>query len=333
MLERRAAVGVGCLPPFDPMVRESPCRLIPPQGSQLRAGQVARDRAVGYGMGHHGEILQGAFRDGEGQMRRGLVTLPFPVFNSVAWAVPTEGRSIEIDPPEKTKALRAVALLLNRIGERSSGLSVRIRSNIPIGYGLGSSTADIVAALTSAASALGASLCPADLLKLAVSAEQASDGTMFTSRAVLAAHREGVLLEEFARPLPPMGLISINSSPDNPLLTLDFPPAPYETTDVDHFDDLRRTLRQAVAEGDQALLAKVATESALINQRYLPQPGLPDILDIARANGALGIQVAHSGRMLGLILPANLDRFDRPVSTIMGGLQELGAVPMFISRL
>ncbi|OKO79025.1 hypothetical protein AC628_12185 [Bradyrhizobium sp. NAS96.2] len=278
-------------------------------------------------------MLQGAFRDGEGQIHRGLVTLPFPLFNSVAWTVPKEEHSVEIDPPEKTKAQRAVALLLKQFGTPSPGLLVRVRSNIPIGYGLGSSTADVIAALTSAATALGIRLSSAELLRLAVRAEQASDGTMFNSRAVLAAHREGFLIEDFARPLPPIGLISINCCPDSPLLTLDFPPARYEAAEIDHFDDLRRTLRRAIVEADQALLAKVGTESALINQRYLPQPSLLDILDIAHANGALGIQVAHSGRMVGLILPANLDRFDRPVSAIMGGVQELGIVPMFISRL
>ncbi|MGL3111828.1 hypothetical protein [Bradyrhizobium sp. BR 1432] len=117
------------------------------------------------------------------------------------------------------------------------------------------------------------------------------------------------------------------------MLTLDFPPARYDSAEIEHFDDLRRSLRRAIAKEDQALLAQVGTESALINQRHLPQAGLPAILDIARANGALGIQVAHSGRMVGVILHANLYHSDRPVSAIMGGLQELGMAPMFIPCL
>lgn len=319
---------------LDPtVVRENGHRQLGSKSGYLQAAGLGHVRAVGAGVGHHGEILQGAFRDEDCRIHRGLVTLPCPIFNSIAWVVPKSEPSVDIDPAEKSKVQRAVALMLAQFGEAASGLWVRVRSNIPIGYGLGSSTADIVAALKATAAALGIGLSPTQLLKMAVAAEQASDGTMFTSRAVLTAHWEGIVIENFARPLPPMGIISINCRPESPLLTLDFPPARYEPAEIDHFDELRRILRRAISNADQTLLAKVGTESALINQRYLPQPGLPDVLDIARANGALGIQVAHSGRMVGVILQANLNRSDPRVSAIMGGLAELGMVPMFISRL
>ncbi|MGL3111829.1 GHMP family kinase ATP-binding protein [Bradyrhizobium sp. BR 1432] len=146
--------------------------------------------AGGVGVGHHGEILQGAFRDAAGQIHRGLVTLPCSRFNCVAWAAPRSEPSVDVDPPDKSKVRRAIALLLSQIGAHALGLSIRLRSNIPVGYGLGSSTADIVAALKAAAAVLSIRLTPANLLKLCVTAEEASDGTMFTSRAVLAAHRK-----------------------------------------------------------------------------------------------------------------------------------------------
>ncbi|WP_316397797.1 GHMP kinase [Bradyrhizobium sp. 33ap4] len=319
---------------LDPtVVRENGRCQLGSKNAYVQAAGLRPARAVGVGIGHHGEILQGAFRDQDCRIHRGLVTLPCPIFNSIAWVSPRSAPSVDLDPAEKSKVQRAVALMLGQFGERAPGLSVWVRSNIPIGYGLGSSTADIVAALKATAAALGKSLSPAQLLEIAVAAEEASDGTMFTSRAVLTAHREGIVIEEFAQLLPPLGIISINCCPESPLLTLDFPPARYEPAEIDHFDELRRILRRAISNADQALLARVATESALINQRYIAQPGLPDVLDIACANGALGIQVAHSGRMVGVILQANRNRSDPQVSAIMSGLAELGVVPMFISRL
>ncbi|SFK16564.1 GHMP kinase [Bradyrhizobium sp. Gha] len=330
MLEDRLTTGMGIEPTI---LRQDAYRHLTPERSDPRTRPVGQITSVGSGLGHHGEILQGAFRDAEGRIHRGLVSLLCPIFNSVAWVLSKRDPSVDIDPPEKSKALSAVALLLRQYGERAPGLSIRIRNNIPIGYGLGSSTADVVSTLKAAARALGVELGPVQLFKLAVTAEQASDGTMFTSRAVLAAHREGIVIQNYERQLPPMGLISTNCDPQNPLLTLDFSPARYEPAEIDHFDDLRRSLARAIAEENLSLLASVGTESALVNQRYLPQPGLADVLDIARANGALGIQVAHSGRMIGVILHANLDRSDRRVLAIMSGVEELGMVPMFISRL
>jgi len=288
---------------------------------------------VGAGPGHHGEILQGVFRDDAGRLHRGLVSLPCPLFNSVAWARQREAPGIELDPPEKVKVRKAVALLIERRALSHRGMMIRVRNNIPAGFGLGSSTADILAALRAVARACGIRLVPTELFGIAVEAELASDGTMFTRCATLVAHREGKVIERYQRSLPPLGLISANMDPAQPVPTTDFPPARYDATEIAEFGQLRGRLRIAIATSDPAAIGQVSSMSAAINQRHLPQPLLPDIRDIARRHRAYGIQVAHSGRMVGLLIPPDLDHTDRRVAGALGSMREIGLIPVFLRRV
>lgn len=278
---------------------------------------------------HHGEVLQGVFLDADGRKRRGLVSLIFPQLRSVAWARRTSGADVEISP-EKSKAAAAVRLLLERFGARGAfGISLRVKSRIPEGFGLGSSTADVVAALRSVSALLGRGLAPEDELSLAVRAEGASDGAMFHGGACLIAHREGRVIERFGRPLPSMGLISVNAAPERPVDTLALAPARYDAAEIASFGRLRAALRRAIEKSDLAALAGVATMSAEINEKRLAQPRFADIKLLARSAGALGLQVAHSGRMIGLVLPPGLAPGDARVRALLGGLRELGLAPEF----
>ncbi|WP_417766675.1 GHMP kinase [Stappia sp.] len=279
---------------------------------------------------HHGEIIQGTFHDAAGRLHRGLVTLPFTPKHTTAFAQLTENcGSISVQPPSKTKALGAVRLLLKDRGYTGSGLQIVLRSNIPYGFGLGSSTADIIAGLNATARLLKFPLKKRDLFKIAVRAEQASDGTMFLKRPRMVCQREGEVLERFKNSLPPFSLISVNADPDNPVDTLKYPPARYRRDEIAEFDALRGRLRTALGKRDLRLLGEISTRSAIINQRYLPQPHFEDILMIARNAKAAGVQVAHSGRMIGIMLPPDAHYTHKCVRTIQADLLALGLFPEF----
>jgi uncharacterized protein involved in propanediol utilization len=50
------------------------------------------------------------------------------------------------------------------------------------------------------------------------------------------------------------------------------------------------------------MLGRVATISASISQRHLPKPHWDNVLQLAEEHGALGVQVAHSGTLFGILL-------------------------------
>lgn len=260
---------------------------------------------AGYGRckSHHGEILQGAFADADGQLRRGLVTLPTSEYGSQAFFLADARAGIVIHHPhDKAKAKEAARRALVALGKAAYGGDLFIASNCPIGWGLGSSTADVVATLRAVADAYGTAFDPTELARLAVLSETASDSIMFDDSAVLFAQRDGFVLEAFDGLLPSFLLVSINTSPSGLAVdTLRQPLPCYSDEELYAFVSLRKQLCTAIREGCRARVAAVATASARINNRYCPKPHLEEIIDIALTHGGLGVQVAHSGSLAGLL--------------------------------
>jgi uncharacterized protein involved in propanediol utilization len=259
---------------------------------------------VGHACAHHGELLQGMFTDRTGQLRRALVTLPQPDQGSRAVFHPSERHWGIVGTPELIKVRRAALLLLREFATHPSpakGGQIEITSDVPRGIGMGSSTADVTATIRAVADYYGVTLSREEEGRLAVLAECASDSIMIDDRVVLFAHRDGEVLETFGHRLPSMIVIGCDTEPGTRVDTLAFTPADYDDREVGAFQALRGALRRAIATGDVSLLGKVATASARINQRYLPKPWLDKLLDLCRAHGGCGVQVAHSGTVAGLI--------------------------------
>jgi uncharacterized protein involved in propanediol utilization len=72
------------------------------------------------------------------------------------------------------------------------------------------------------------------------------------------------------------------------------------------------------------MLGRVATMSASICQRHLPKPRFETVLDIAQEYGACGVQVAHSGTLVGILLDANQHAGGQSAVTMANALREVG---------
>ncbi len=272
-----------------------------------RAGQAGSEIGVGYAPAHHGELLQGIFADAGGQPRRALVTLPQPGRGTRATFYPSYSHSGVLGPPEQTLVRRAAMLALRYFSTfpaAAKGGRVEISSNVPTGIGMGSSTSDVTATIRAVADFHGVALPADEVARLAVLAECASDSIMIDDRVVLFGHRDGTVLETLGHRLPPMFVISCDTEPGVRVDTLRLRPADYDDAELAGFGVLRAALRRAVALGDAALLGRVATASARINERYLPKPHLDRLLRACLRHGGCGVQVAHSGTVAGLLFDA-----------------------------
>lgn len=292
-------------------------------------GYYPAGSAVGVGdaPAHHGELLQGAFHDRAGRLRRALVTLPLPGRGSRAVFRPSQHHWGVVGTPELIKVRRAAILTLEEFATHpapAKGGQIEITCDIPRGVGMGSSTSDVTAAIRAVADYHGVSLSRDTVGRLAVRAECASDSIMIDDQVVLFAHRDGVVLESFGHRLPPMTVVGCNTAPGVSIDTLRFQPAIYHDPEVAAFQVLRAGLRRAVATGDVALLGRVATASARINQRFLHKPHLDALLDLCRRLGGCGVQVAHSGTVAGLIFDAGRPGLERAVPDCIAGIERLG---------
>jgi uncharacterized protein involved in propanediol utilization len=250
---------------------------------------------------HHGELLQGAFRDADGVLRAGLVTLPYPGRTVHAHFEHGPGPTISVGPGNRPKAARAAAITVTHLDERhvrARGGRVSLSGGVPCGFGMGSSTADVVATIRAVATAHGVCLDSASIARIAVAAEAASDPLMFDDgRVRLFAQRDGRVLETLADALPPVRVVGtlLGGPVDTPALS---PPLRHERA----YAVLRTRLRAALSCGDTAGVARVATASARLNRG-----DLKPLLGAAASAGALGVQVAHSGNVAGLLLDPAAD--------------------------
>lgn len=285
---------------------------------------------VGHAFGHHGELIQGLFLDDQGKPCRGLVTLPAPQVGAHAefrrdGELPA-GR-ILVDPADRRKAAEAAALAIGecatRAGVPETGGRLRLRGQLPVGIGMGSSTADIIATIRAVAAAYHCVLSPADIARMAVRAETASDPLMLAGQPVLFAHREGRVLEDLGAALPPLTVVGCLTGGAEPVDTLGLRPA-YGPDDVTQFEALRARLRAAIRDGDCAAVGQVCTDSSVLNQRVLPKAELDTLREIADEAGAVGVQVAHSGNVAGLLFDATHPELARQVHRCRVRMQHAG---------
>ncbi len=257
---------------------------------------------IGTAIGHHGEVLQGAIEGPDRRLQRCLVTLPCPLAQSKAHFYPQAGAELTVHPAWKVKSLQAARLVAAAAGRPGVGGCLTVDTPVPARWGFGSSTSDVIAAVRAVAAALNYAVSPDDVARLAVEAETASDSTMFGHRAVLFAQREGAVLEDLGGRLPRALVVGFNTDRSGyGVDTLNLPPARYSWQEIELFRPMLGLLRRAVREGDPVLLGRVTTASARVSQRHLPKPHFDEFERLVERAGALGLQVSHSGSLVGLL--------------------------------
>jgi L-threonine kinase len=254
-----------------------------------------------------------------------LVSCPIQYYSVARVRLRAEsGWEVPCDAPKSAAALQAG---LAWLGETSRGGHLQLETHMPRGRGYGSSTADIGATLYALARALGRSLTPAEVARLAVDVEP-SDSSMFPGLALFA-HRSGQVCQALG-PAPALSVLVID--PGGEVDTLAF-------NRLDHQAALRRLaaehmqafdlLRQGLKERDWAALGEAATLSSRLHQAILFNPLLEPVLALARQVGALGVCRAHSGSLLGLLLDHQHTDAASARAFVAGGVPAAAAVSLY----
>ena len=243
-----------------------------------------------------------------------LVTCPINQFARATVTLRVSRR----DPPTPTvtglerlpKTRQAARLALDEIaGARNlAGLAaeVTLGNAIPAGKGMGSSSADIAAAVAAVGMAAGAPFAPEAIARIALAVEP-TDGVMFPGVALFD-HRGGRIARTLGPP-PPMEVIVIDAG--GTVDTLEFNrvdrTARWQLI-ADRTDAALELVRAGIARQDAELVGRGATISAQAGH----PPGLAQWVARAAAfageEGAAGINVAHSGTVVGILLDARQRR-------------------------
>ncbi|MBI3964963.1 MAG: hypothetical protein HY329_04940 [Chloroflexi bacterium] len=213
------------------------------------------------------------------------------------------GSCVVLGPVDCQKATLALEKVLRSLGAVGLRIELRVSSPLPRSKGFGSSTADIAGAIAAGGALVGQPLEPIEIARLAVSIEP-TDSSMLPGLAAFD-HLQGSFHEKLGQP-PPIFLA-----------VLDFPGVvdTLEFNAVDHvaaraagepeLAEALALLRRGVRDGRVDLIGRATTLSAVANQRVLFKPELDAVRELGRELGALGVNVGHSGTIVGLL-------FDHP---------------------
>lgn len=253
-----------------------------------------------------GELVQGMLDDDYF-----LVTCPIDYFSRVQVELfspkspgvhpPVIGPRV-IGPEDSPKAVAVVSATLAHLGREDLSARLAISNPIPRGKGMGSSSADVVAAIAATGLALDQELSPQVIGRLAL-LEEPTDGVMFPGIALFD-HRQGNLMEELGPP-PPMEIVALDFG--GTVDTVEFNREDRRSLWQSLRPETGRALelvRQGIKEVDPKKLGRGSTISAEANQQVLHKPQLPGVLKFAQSIDAAGVTVGHSGTIIGVLLDA-----------------------------
>ena len=243
-----------------------------------------------------GELVQGMLEE-----VYFLVTCPVDFFASVQVEVYQGGPGVTA-PEQCPKACQALQAILAYLGYEELKARVKVSNPIPRSKGMGSSSADVAATIAATGLALGHDLAPEMVAKIALSVEP-TDGIMVPGIALFD-HRDGRIVETLGPP-PPMEIVALDFG--GTVDTVEFNRVDRRSLWQSlrpETDEALRLVRGGIQNGDPAMVGRGASISALASLEVLPKPRLSDVMAFADSVGAVGVNVAHSGTIIGVLLDA-----------------------------
>ena len=237
-----------------------------------------------------------------------LVTCPINQFSRATVTVsrgdgPADKvRGVDHLPKTRQAVTAALARMARCLGVPGLFADVTIANPIPVGKGMGSSSADITAAVCATGKAAGFDLSPDAVAKIALAVEP-TDGVMFPGIAMLD-HRRGKIVDLLGSP-PPMEVIVIDRG--GQVDTLEFNRIDREEhwrSVADATTEALELVREGIRHCDPELVGRGATISARAGRPEDSGPWVEQASDFAADIGAVGVNVAHSGTVVGILLDA-----------------------------
>lgn len=177
--------------------------------------------------------------------------------------------------------------------------AVSVHSRIPRGKGMASSSADVAAALSAFLEASDCAVSPLNFAKLLTEVEP-SDCVHFSGVAHVN-HLTGDLFDQLSTPTGMRALI-VDCGGEIDTLAFDRARARGVYRQQEERIALAlRDLKLGLRADDAQRIAEAATESTRISQFIHRKPQFEDLLRLVMGLGALGVNCAHSGSVLGVL--------------------------------
>ncbi len=218
--------------------------------------------------------------------------------------------------PLQAKARKARELTLALLGMEEENTPIYVRSDIPQGKGMASSSADIGAVAMATALLKGRELTLTELEKISLAIEP-SDATFYPG-VVLFDYLKGNLSKQMGV-CPPMKIVIFDEggSVDTVAFNnrVELPDLIREKEGL--IEEALYLFELGINSKDVDLIGRASTISSFANQRILPKPDLYGVHEIGQYYGSSGTIIAHSGTIMGLIFPVDEKNVDKVVREVL----------------
>ena len=213
---------------------------------------------------------------------------------------------INLGSKKSRKAIEKVFEKFNIPIEESKNISLDLKSNIPIGKGMASSTADIGATIKATLSILNKKLNDEEISLIASEIEPTDSIILYKNsifnpingsvKKYLSSFDNGrvIILE----PKEILETKIIRSNPD------------YLNIKLENKSIIKKSfnlLEKGLENNDLKLIGQACTLSSLANENIHKKPYLNEIIEISQNMNAYGVNIAHSGTVIGILIDKNMD--------------------------
>ena len=209
--------------------------------------------------------------------------------------------NINIGPSKSRKAIEAVFKRFNIPIEESKNISLKIKSKIPVGKGMASSTADIGATIGATLGLIKKELSNEEIAKLASTIEPTD--SIYIEKNNIFNPLNGEVIKYLGNIQDSRVVIL---EPNRTLNTMRIRKTPnYKKIKIKNKDITKisfNLLEEGIKNNDLYSIGKASTFSSLANENIHQKEGLEKIIEISKNYGAYGVNVAHSGTVIGILI-------------------------------
>lgn len=213
---------------------------------------------------------------------------------------------INLGSKKSRKAIEKVFEKFNIPIEESKNISLDLKSNIPIGKGMASSTADIGATIKATLSILNKKLNDEEISLIASEIEP-TDSIILYKNSIFNPINGSVkkYLSSFDNGrviiLEPKEILETKIIRSNPN---------YINIKLENKSIIKKSfnlLEKGLENNDLKLIGEACTLSSLANENIHKKPYLNEIIEISQNMNAYGVNIAHSGTVIGILIDKNMD--------------------------